>query len=366
MRVSSWRVAGMLVLVWTIGCTLAAATSATGPASLRAPVVLEGHGLGHGIGLSQWGAEERAAAGETLSEILSFYYPHTMLVQGGSSATAPVRVLVAEAPVLKVGSWGSYTASDSHGRLATLNGMTRASLDAFGTTNLTFPLQLTPLGQPLRVGGLPYAGTVRIVRRGQTLLAINDVPVEDYVRGVVSTENPAYWPAEALQAQAVAARSYVTSHRRAHAPFDVFSDDRSQNYRGLARNFPTAQRAVLATAGQVLEFHGRIADAMFSASNGGLTGDGKKPYLVTRPDPFDARSPAANWGPVTISAARLAAVFPELPAAVSSLSFAHNRARRVTVVTLGLSDGRVRRVSGSVFQQRLGLRSTYFEATEPA
>lgn len=356
----------MLGLVWTIGCSLAPATSATGPARLNAPVVLEGHGLGHGIGLSQWGAEERAAAGETFSEILSFYYPRTTLVPSGPAATAPVRVLVAKAADLKVGSWGAFTASDSHGRLATLNGMTRASLGSFGTTNLTFPLQLTPLRQPLRVGGLPYAGTVRIVRRGQALRAINDVPVEDYVRGVVSTENPAYWHAAALQAQAVAARSYVISHRRAHALFDVFDDDRSQNYRGLARNFPSAARAVSATAGQVLEFHGRIADAMFSASNGGLTGDGKKPYLVTRPDPFDARSPAANWGPVTISAGRLAAVFPELPASVSSLSFAHNHSKRVTVVTLRLSDGRVRRISGSVFQQRLGLRSTYFEATAPS
>ena len=172
----------------------------------------------------------------------------------------------------------------------------------------------------------------------------------------------AYWRPVALQAQAVAARSYVLAHRRPHADFDVFRDDRSQNYRGLARKFASSRDAVLATAGEVLVFRGRIANAMFSASNGGLTSAGPEPYLVTQRDPFDARSPAADWGPVSVSPARLAAVFPELPAPVESLSFTYNASDRVSHVRLYLADGSRKRLSGFEFQQRLGLRSTYFTA----
>jgi stage II sporulation protein D len=363
MGYSARRLAGVLWLVCVLAWSTAAATAATGPVvSVPASFVLTGHGLGHGIGLSQWGAQGRAAAGESLSQILASYYPHTALKPAGDAAAAPVRVLVAQAPTFKVGASGTFTARDAHGQTVTLSGMHQATLDTLGSTDLTFPLTLAPTGHPLRVGGLAYAGDVRIVHRGQALLAINVVAVEDYVRGVVSTESPGYWRPAALQAQAVAARSYVLAHRHAHADFDVFPDDRSQNYRGLARNFASSGNAASATAGQVLVYRGRIANAMFSASNGGLTSAGAEPYLVSKRDPFDARSPAADWGPVSVSPARLAAVFPELRAPVESLSFIYNGSDRVSHVTLTLADGSRKRLSGFEFQQRLGLRSTYFTA----
>ena len=100
---------------------------------------------------------------------------------------------------------------------------------------------------------------------------------------------------------------------------------------------------------------------MFSASNGGLTSAGPEPYLVKRADPYDARSPAADWGPVTVSAGRLAAVLPAVAAPVTALAFTYNSSQRVADVTLKLTNGASEQVSGSEFQQRLGLRSTYFE-----
>jgi SpoIID/LytB domain protein len=337
------------------------ATAAT-PTSVSAPVVLVGHGLGHGIGLSQWGAEVRARAGQTTPQILRFYYPHTTIGRAGRAAVAaPVRVLVAEAPALKTGAWGTYRARDARGRTVTLNGLQDVTATAFGATRLAFPIDLTPEGHYLRVGGLPYAGSIRLVRNHKLLEAVNIVSLEDYVRGVVSVENPAYWHLAALKAQAIAARSYVLAHRGAHSAYDVFSDDRSQNYRGLVRNFPRTRKAVAETAGKVLLYRGRVANAMFSASNGGLTSAGPEPYLVKRPDPFDARSPAAHWGPVTVSAGRLADVLPALPSPVTAVAFTYNASERVADVTLKLTNGASKEVSGSEFQQRLGLRSTYFE-----
>ncbi|HEV8463091.1 MAG TPA: SpoIID/LytB domain-containing protein [Gaiellaceae bacterium] len=354
------------LFVCAVCCSTVTATAAT-PTSATAPVVIVGHGLGHGIGLSQWGAEVRAGAGQTTAQILRFYYPHTTLGRAGAAAFAPVRVLVAEAPAFKTGARGSFRARDARGRTVMLSGLQTATAHSFGSTHLAFPIELTPDARHLRVGGLPYAGSIRLVRHGALVDAVNIVSVEDYVRGVVSAENPAYWHPAALRAQAIAARSYVLAHRRARASYDVFPDDRSQNYRGLARSFPTTRRAVSATAGKVLRYRGRIADAMFSASNGGLTSAGPAPYLVKRLDPFDARSPAADWGPVTVSARRLASALPGLPAPVTALAFTYNTSQRVAGVTLELGNGASQQLSGFEFQQRLGLRSTYFElATHPS
>jgi SpoIID/LytB domain protein len=365
--VSSRAKHGAALLLCAGLCSAVTATAATPRSPTAPPIVLVGHGLGHGIGLSQWGAEVRAGTGQTTAQILRFYYPHTTLGRAAAAAAAPVRVLVAEAPSLKTGAWGTFRARDARGHAVTLRGLQTATAASFGSTRLTFPIDLTAGAHFLRVGGLPYAGSIRLLRRGRLVDAVNVVSVEDYVRGVVSTENPAYWHPAALEAQAIAARSYVLAHRSAHSTYDVFSDDRSQNYRGLSRNFPTSRHAVAATAGRVLVYRGRIANAMFSASNGGLTSAGPEPYLVKRSDPFDARSPAADWGPVTVSAGRLAAVLPGLSAPVTGLAFTYNSSQRVADVTLKLTNGASEELSGSEFQQRLGLRSTYFEvASRPS
>jgi SpoIID/LytB domain protein len=365
--VSSWAKLGAALLVCAVLCSAVSATAATPTSPTAPPIVLVGHGFGHGIGLSQWGSEVRARTGQTVAQILHFYYPHTAIGRAVAAAAEPVRVLVAEAPSLKTGAWGTFRARDARGNTVTLSGLQTATAASFGSTRLAFPIDLTPNAHYLRVGGLPYAGGIRLVRHGTLLDAVNVVSVEDYVRGVVSAENPAYWHAAALEAQAIAARSYVLAHRNARASYDVFSDDRSQNYRGLIRNFATSRQAVAATEGEVLLFRGRVANAMFSASNGGLTSAGPEPYLVKRRDPFDARSPAADWGPVTVSARRLAAVLPGLTAPVTALAFTYNRSQRVADVTLKLTNGASEQLSGSEFQQRLGLRSTYFEiSTRPS
>ena len=63
---------------------------------------------------------------------------------------------------------------------------------------------------------------------------MNNVGLEQYLYGVVPSEMPASWPAEALKAQAVVARSYALESRRPTAAYDVFADVRSQVYRGVA------------------------------------------------------------------------------------------------------------------------------------
>jgi stage II sporulation protein D len=229
------------------------------------------------------------------------------------------------------------------------------------------PISVDPGREPVMLGGSRYRGTLTLGLDSGRLDAVNTLGLEQYVGDVVSFENPAYWPPEALRAQAIASRSYALANLRPEADWDLYPDDRSQNYAGLRKEYPTAVAAASATKGQVLRYRGAIVNALFSASNGGMTSstDGvwsgqDLPYFAVRSDQFDARSPASNWGPVRVAISTLRQDFPDLPpAGIVDISIATNPADRATSVTFLGADGSTVQISGLTFQQRLGLRSNY-------
>ena len=118
-----------------------------------------------------------------------------------------------------------------------------------------------------------YRGALRLVPRKDSLQLISRVPVEEYLRGVVPEEMPAEWNAEALKAQAVAARTYALRQRKRHAKegFDVCSTTHCQQYGGLAVERATADQAVKDTYGEVLENQGALVEALFHTDSGGMT-----------------------------------------------------------------------------------------------
>lgn len=130
----------------------------------------------------------------------------------------------------------------------------------------------------------------------QTLLAINELPIEEYLKGVLPSEMPASWPLEALKAQAVAARSYAVNHIRG-LPSDGWIDDTTtyQKYDGYRVEQERSNEAIRQTAGEVLTYQGRVITAWFSASNGGYTElaenvwSASAPYLRSVEDPYDIR-----------------------------------------------------------------------------
>ena len=143
---------------------------------------------------------------------------------------------------------------------------------------LAAPLRITSAGGAVRVGGTSLNGVTDGAYRGTLelgpssaggLTAVNDVPLNAYVQGVVPSEVPANWPGEALKAQAVAARSYALTTRAGGSLFDQYPDDRSQVYRGLDGEQLPTNAAVAATAGAVVRYAGRIAVTYFSSSSGG-------------------------------------------------------------------------------------------------
>ena len=134
------------------------------------------------------------------------------------------------------------------------------------------------------------------------MLAVNHVSLEHYLYGVVPAEMPASWPAEALAAQAVVARSYALTSRSSGLPWDVFADVRSQVYRGVVAEVPATTAAVRATRGRVVTVGGQVAQTFFFSTSGGRTaaneeGFGGSPisYLRSVEDPHDDLSPVHTW-----------------------------------------------------------------------
>jgi len=192
-----------------------------------------------------------------------------------------------------------------------------------GTPSLTGPaaidlasftgakIALTPKKEgEIHVEGKPYRGYVTVEKWNGKLLAVNVIPVEGYLRGVVPVEVSASWDDAAQRAQAIMARSYVLAQkvRRTGAPFDVYNTVLSQAYGGRGVEKERSDRAVRETAGQVLIWNGSIVMAYFHAHSGGSTEDpkdvwgGAVPYMTAQPDPYSVPQKLYTWqGTVPLS-----------------------------------------------------------------
>ncbi len=179
-------------------------------------------------------------------------------------------------------------------------------------------------GEAIEVGEQAYPNRLVLVpdvnaRTGNEtglIDAINHVPLETYLAGVIEKELYASWPLEAFKAQAVAARSYalwemtIASDRA----YDLESTVASQAYIGRARNAKSVE-AVQATRGECLTYRGRVLPAFYSSSTGGLGQDATLafPDRVEELPPLQARehgawdkdSPQWRWGPVDREVATL-------------------------------------------------------------
>lgn len=124
-----------------------------------------------------------------------------------------------------------------------------------------------PGGHPL-VNDQPYAGWLRLIRQDGGIRAINHLPLESYVASVVGAEMPSDWEMQALQAQAVAARSYALAHlaRPADRHWHLGDTTRWQAYKGLASANSRTREATARTAGLILSYQGGIVESLYAAN----------------------------------------------------------------------------------------------------
>jgi peptidoglycan hydrolase-like amidase len=130
----------------------------------------------------------------------------------------------------------------------------------------------------VRVQGKRYRGRILVFLNDRgTLNLINEVPIEEYLRGVVPSEMgpEKYNQLEALKAQAVAARTYTLRNlgEFSREGYDICATPRCQVYGGVTVEHPLSDRAVAETAGQVLLYQGELADTLYSSTCGGHTED---------------------------------------------------------------------------------------------
>src|SRR5215211_1170347 len=330
-----------------------------------------GRGWGHGIGMSQWGAFGYAKQGKGWQGILGHYYRHTKL---GRANGGDIRVLLesgensvdftdaTQACGKDLDEQKTYTAV-RNGSGVELRSAEGQDLGGCGDS-----LQAVG-GEAIKVIDKgSYRGTLVVVPRGDGgLYVINAVPLEGYVKGVVPNEMPSDWPADALRAQAVAARSYGLATEVSGAPFDQFDDTRSQVYGGLGSETAATNDAAEATAGRVVKYGGKIATTFYFSTSGGRTeniefsflGADPKPYLKSVKDPFEDSAPYHRWKE-TFSQSEMEAKLGSLVDGTLRSIQVTKRGRSPRIVSAKVvGSGGTTQVSGPTLQSRLGLRSTW-------
>jgi stage II sporulation protein D len=390
----------------------ATATTASVPAGTTAigsSVTFHGRGYGHGVGMSQHGARGRALAGATSTAKLAHYYKGATL--GSIALDTPIRVRVlrdfkasATRPVVLYGRRGEWrfdfseTVYPRDSRIEIRPTVTETST---GTSVSWRVKVIGPDGTILRAGAIKtfrlrgvttatrfqvasrtstydqYRGTMRIGLKTTAPLAsaTNEHSLEGYLRGVVPAEMPSTWPAEALKAQSIAARSYAARRLRPGVSyFDVDDDSTSQVYLGVLGEKAATTAAIKATAGVVLKSGSSIANTLFHSTGGGATEHNENVFVSStgakvagpvsylrgsldrRADgtAYDSGSPYATWKTLTYTAAQLSTWFGrDSRTRVGTITALDLRDRgvsgRLISVTLIGSLG-TRKVSGGVFR----------------
>lgn len=394
---SSTRLRAVLAAGAVTAATLVGLVGTAAPAGAWASTNVDftGHGNGHGRGMGQWGAFGYATNyGWTYTQILNHYYGGAAVQSVGLAAmTVDLSALDGNGSV-----WVTSGAAFTAGGLAipangsariTLSGSTlTAQGNAAGcgkplggvhpATNGLFRSSVaapSTLSQMLTIcdTGRTYRGTLSLVNGGGVSRVVNTLSMDDYLRGVVPRESPASWGdaaggkgMAALQAQAVAARSYAAMSNR-YSWAKICDTTSCQVYGGAGLDGTLIEdsrsnTAVTSTSGKALTAGGSVVLAEFSASTGGWTAGGDFPAVQ---DLGDTVAPDHDW---TTS----------IPASTVGSAFGVGTLQSITVTRngLGADGGRVltakvtgtggsTTVTGDEFRSTLGLKSDWFSVHNP-
>jgi SpoIID/LytB domain protein len=395
------RLAALLVVILAVSGVAGIHVAAPANAALQGDVQISGHGYGHGRGLSQWGARGYAVDhGWTAQQILNHYYGATVAGQVGNPGIGVELLsrgghdLIVTAPSLAVdgaqvgdaavlvrrnasGTFAVFRGPGCAGPWTSWNGALPSGLVVAGTAAATDPANHVQICESAQVRG--YRGDLQVVDTGSSSAVVNRLLLEDYLRGVLPREMPASWAdlgggrgAQALQSQAVAARSYaISSPRNAYATTcdtiacQVYGGEYTRPHGSSTRTMLEDARtdaAIGATAGIVrMNSSGRVMRTEFSSSTGGWTAGGTFPAVQDLGDATVGNG-HHNWS-VSIDAGTLAGRLGT--ASITGISITKRNG-------LGADGGRVLQVvvdttggqhtfTGAQFRSRAGLKSDWFK-----
>jgi len=385
----------LLIALTLLGSLIVDASPDSAEAAM--PLTLNGHGYGHGRGMGQWGAYGYALNyAWSHTTILSHYYGGTSLGTEPNS-TISVRLYAQDGRDLVISSGRPFTVGGilvaggsaarlsirSDGKFLLNTRYACGGADVWSTVISSSRVQSTVadsgndlnamLSLCLPTETRQYRGEMALVNDGGSSRTVNTVFMDEYLRGVVPSEVPASWSdgggglgANAVRAQAVAARSYAYAENR--SSYAKTCDTTScQVYSGAGRNGasledPRTTAAITATYNQVLRgSNGSIVRTEFSSSTGGYSAGGAFPAVR---DDGDVVSPYHNWV-ASFSATEAGSalgVGTLLDFDVTSRNGLGAEGGRVLSVRVSGTSGTVQ-LTGSDVRTRLGLKSDWFTPT---
>jgi len=349
------------------------------PASAASRLTIRGAGFGHGVGMSQYGAMGFAEQGAGYQQILAHYYTGTTL--GTTEPTRLVRVLLQStsgaAAVTGAERAGSRTLNPAKSYRVVRRSFDQVDLQAASGKRIgtfTAPLQIDGGADGVVLKGRAingrtsgaYRGIIEVRPGAFGVNAINAVPLDAYVQGVVPVESPASWPLEALKAQAVAARTYAITSTKGGIGFEHYPDTRSQVYGGIGVEQATTNRAVAETARQVVTYQGRPVTTYFFSTSGGRTennensfGGPPQPWLRSVEDPYDDVSPRHRWRVRLTMGAAAAKLSGLVKGSFRGIKVVRRGASPRVVAADVVGTRGTTRVTGATLRARFGLYDTW-------
>ncbi|ANA39734.1 MULTISPECIES: SpoIID/LytB domain-containing protein [Geobacter] len=223
------------------------------------------------------------------------------------------------------------------------------------------------------VNGKRYRGVIELVPADKGVLVINELPLEDYLVGLINCEISSQWPMESVKAQAVVARTYAVYQKRARAGavYHLESTVLDQVYGGCEIEDSRAARGVRETAGEILTWGGQPIQAFYHSNCGGRTEVSENvwgfrlPYLKSVDCTYCSDTPPIRWEQ-TLSLKKLEPLLRGAGIAVSGLrdirEGARNNSGRLTELVLVSSRGNTA-VPAVTFRKIVGytvIKSTNF------
>jgi SpoIID/LytB domain protein len=394
-----------LFAVIFVAVSLVVLPASGGQAQTASSFTFYGAGFGHGIGMSQWGAYGLALKGWTHQQILTHYYTGTTVAQKqqparirvglvdgvgsvhlaalkapvqlqtgspGPSGTVVATIPAGSSDLVKAGTAG-YEIYDSQGA--------QVGTTVDGTQNLYAAYQgAHAMVRSVEAGHTYNRGFIELndyrpcTACNSSLRMIAVLNPQSYLYGL--GEVPSSWPAEAMQAQADAARTYADylidalGQNRVGCNCGVYDDTRNQVYAGWDHEgeYDGAKwvQAVNATPGEVVLYQGKVIDAQYMSSSGGYTEDNENvwggspiPYLrgVCDPGDYNTANPAKTWTRTFTAdetTAKLRSYTGEIGAVQGFGNISRGVSGRILTVTVVGSSG-TKQIAGSSLRSALGL-----------
>jgi len=413
-----------LILVGIIAA--AACCAAPKTALAETEYTIKGGGWGHGIGLSQYGARGYALKGWTYDRIVKYYYQGTKLVakptqkvkvnidaangsrsqwwiKAGGSTALSVKLAADTANKIVLDATKTYWITTSGGKTRVHSDKVTGTRHEPGTILRTFSgecyatagglVKVVGTSGPYSHSGVIWRGTIHFrptSTTSNTSRAINYVDLEQYLYGVVPRESPASWPAAALQAQAVAARSYAYQDAVNGSILHCTTYSQVYNgYKGPKGGESASTNAAVDKTKGIVVWYGtetKPVKTYFSSSSGGHTASIQDVWVGSVPKPYykgvvdaDQDNPYYSWTSGPISASSLAGKIRDKdngssntdplnysvasPATVTGIAVEKASSGHARYLNLSWSNGATYRISGDTFRSALGLKSTHFSVT---